>query len=674
MQVKEFYFNFKCLLLTVLICFFSLFTPLHAQEKERDTSAVYHLKEVKVQAFRAEDSFSVSPVQTISGKQLQRLNSLSVADAIRYFTGVQLKDYGGIGGLKTVNVRSLGTNHTAVFYDGVQIGNAQNGQVDLGKFSLDHIEAISLFNGQKNQIFIPAKAFASASSIYLKSRKPTFTEGKQTNIGLNLKGGSFGLLNPSVLWEQKWDKNIASYVSTEYLTANGRYPFSYTNGVYDTTALRSNTAITAYRMEAALFGNLKDSSTWHIQIYNYQSNRGLPGAVVANKFDYTQKQWDRNSFVQATFNLPKRNRYKLMLNAKYANDYQRYLDPEIVSTNGLLDNRFHQQEAYFSLAQQYRISSIWDISLSTDYQYNTLDANLYRFAYPRRHQLYTAIATSFHLSQFNLQANLLETFVHDEVKQYNSAGHQQKLTPAILASWQPFAKKEFYLRAFYKEIFRMPTFNDLYYTFVGTAQLKPEKATQYNLGFTLKSGKNHSLTLKTDAFYNTVSDKIVAIPGTNLYRWIMYNIGEVKIKGIETNLQYQKNITSLLSFSGSVNYTYQQARDVTAGNRSSFNIPYIPVNSGSVTANIDWQNWQFNYSYLYSGERYSQLSNQQNSIYNYLEPFYTHDLSFGYQKTLKTHPFRLMAELNNIFNQDREIVANFPLPRRFYRLTLSYTI
>ena len=79
------------------------------------------------------------PAQVLGGKDLERLNSLSVADALRYFSGVQLKDYGGVAGLKTVNVRSLGTNHVAVFYDGIQLGNAQNGQTDLGRFSLDDI-------------------------------------------------------------------------------------------------------------------------------------------------------------------------------------------------------------------------------------------------------------------------------------------------------------------------------------------------------------------------------------------------------------------------------------------------------------------------------------------------------------------------------------------------------
>ncbi len=53
----------------------------------------------------------------------------------------------------------MGTNHTGVVYDGVELGNAQNGQIDLGQFSLDNIETISLYNGQKSEILQPAKDF-----------------------------------------------------------------------------------------------------------------------------------------------------------------------------------------------------------------------------------------------------------------------------------------------------------------------------------------------------------------------------------------------------------------------------------------------------------------------------------------------------------------------------------
>ena len=109
-------------------------------------SVDYVLAEVTVAGRRP--NVETIPAQVLSGDELPALNSNSVADALRYFAGVQVKDYGGVGGIKTVNIRSMGTNHTGVVYDGVELGNAQNGQIDLGQFSLDKMASISLYNGQ----------------------------------------------------------------------------------------------------------------------------------------------------------------------------------------------------------------------------------------------------------------------------------------------------------------------------------------------------------------------------------------------------------------------------------------------------------------------------------------------------------------------------------------------
>lgn len=89
----------------------------HGQSK---LDSIQHLDEVTVTA-RSFSFKEVIPSQKLSGKELQNLNSHTVADALRYFSGVQLKDYGGVGGIKTVNIRSMGTNHMGVFYDGIEL-------------------------------------------------------------------------------------------------------------------------------------------------------------------------------------------------------------------------------------------------------------------------------------------------------------------------------------------------------------------------------------------------------------------------------------------------------------------------------------------------------------------------------------------------------------------------
>lgn len=242
--------------------FLKLFIPVCAglnlclQAQAQSLDSLQHVEEVVItgRLVRRE----VIPVQELSGKALHRLGAHNVADALRYFSGVQIKDYGGVGGLKTVNIRSMGTNHVGVFYDGIELGNAQNGTVDLGRFSLDNMEAITLYNGQKSAVFQPAKDFGSSGSIYLQSRTPRFEEGERDHVKATFRSGSFGVINPALLWEHRITDRVSSSLSAEYLRSSGRYRFTYRmEEGYDTTAVRSNGDINALRVEGGTYGRLE---------------------------------------------------------------------------------------------------------------------------------------------------------------------------------------------------------------------------------------------------------------------------------------------------------------------------------------------------------------------------------------------------------------------------------
>jgi outer membrane cobalamin receptor len=659
------------------VLFLAILLPLGLTAQTDSLKKANDLKEVHIRAIKlSRRQTSSTPLQILSGEDLQKLNGLSVADAVRFFSGVQLKDYGGIGGLKTINVRSMGTNHTAVFYDGVQIGNAQNGQVDLGKFSLDNIEEIELYNGQKSEIFQSAKGFASTSSIYLNTRIPKFETTETDHLKFALNSGSFGLFNPSVLWEHKLGNNISSTISTEYTKSNGRYKFRYTNGVYDTTAVRNNGDVERMRLEVGLNGLLPDSSKWKAKVYFYNDQMGLPGPIIGNRFDYTQRSWGRSIFIQSSYEKKIGQAYRFKAMAKYADDFTRYLDPDFVSLKGLLNNRFHQHELYLSVVNEYKINRFWDIVWSGDYQLNNLDANLDHFPFPTRNTFLTALATQFHFERLDIQANLLGTFVDDRVKYYTAAGSKQEFTPTVMVSWQPFEQKEFRVRSFFKSIFRMPTFNDLYYTLIGRTDLKPEYTKQYDLGFTYAKLFEHSLlnsfSVQADAYFNRVKDKIVAVPGSNGFRWSMKNLNLVEIRGLDVNLQSGWNVAEEVKVNMGLTYTYQQAQDVTPdATYYKDQIPYIPLNSGSFMGGAEWRNYSFNYSYIYTSERYNQAANIPE---NYVEPWYTHDIAFHYNANVGKNKLKLTAEVNNLFNQYYDVVANFPMPGRSYRFTISYQL
>ena len=144
---------------------------------------------------------SLSPVQTITGSTIEKLGAIELQEAVRQFSGVSIKDYGGIGGLKTVSVRNMGASHTAVIYDGIAISDAQNGQVDISRFNLDDISSISMAIGQEDNIFCNARQMNSAGTLRIESVMPTFDDGP-TGVNARMTFGSFGTYNPHITLKQ----------------------------------------------------------------------------------------------------------------------------------------------------------------------------------------------------------------------------------------------------------------------------------------------------------------------------------------------------------------------------------------------------------------------------------------------------------------------------------------
>ncbi|MFB6456129.1 TonB-dependent receptor plug domain-containing protein [Chitinophaga sp. Hz27] len=656
----------------LLICLFSV--QLQAQQKDTVTSR--DLREVAVTAQSV--GREVIPGQKLQADELKRLGGNSVADALRFFSGLQLKDYGGIGGLKTVDVRSMGTNQTGVFYDGIQLGNAQNGQVDLGRFSLDNMQEISLYNGQKSNIFQPAKDFASAAAIYLTTLKPSFAPGEKTHLRGTFRTGSFGLVNPAFLWQQKVNDHVTANLSAEWTNANGRYKFKYEKEKgYDTTAIRKNGDVNAFRVEGGFNGTVKNGE-WSAKGYFYDSERGLPGFVVNGVFGHVDRQWDRSFFFQSSFKKAFTPKYSLLLNAKYANDYTRYLQPDTALL--YVDNDYKQQEIYLSVANQYSITKWWSVALSTDFQWNVLQSyNLNKdlLANPHRYTTLIAAATAINFSRFTAQMSMLSTILNEDNHINMPYPSKQEFTPAVFLSWQPGRQPDFRLRGFYKRIFRMPTFNDVYYTPVGLSALKPEFTTQYDAGFTWYKAKITNtiaeLGVDVDAYYNEVTDKIVAVPGADMLRWQMMNLGFVKIKGADLKAKAVWRFAQDLQLTTRLTYTFQKAQDFTSKDDTFYGdqIIYIPVHSGSFILGANYRLWELNFSQIYTGERYN---GKRNIPENYMQPWYTSDIALARTLAFRHCNFKLSAMVNNVLNQYYDVVLSYPMPGRNYKFVLTVNL
>lgn len=633
-----------------IILLFFIAISTHAQTSRLDS--VHTIRDVAVVGVRPH---YLTPSQTLSGAALQDLSTTSVADALKYFSGVQIKDYGGLGGLKTVNVRSLGSQHVGVYLDGIRITNAQNGQIDLGRYSLSNMESVALYNANRNERLQSASEYASAATVYLQTRRPD-----STAFNVEYGTGSFGLQKLKTYFSFR---NIL-FVDAEYQRTDGGYPFRFQSASEDTVGKRRNSDISFYRLEAAGFYK---GFTAHA--YFYSSERGLPGPVVrrlSDQWDSTDRQWDRNFFLQSTYRHTW-DRFALKTNLKYAYDWLRYLqDPSTNAAAMHCDNHYRQQDLYASVSAAWN-SSWLSLTASTDLRWSDLTTNVYRSAYVYRLDSKSLLSAIASYRGFEGNIALLYTHIGDHsARSAQSAAALSRLTPMFLASWH---RRAFTVRAFHKRIFRAPTLNDLYYTLVGNAQLRPEYTSQFDLGVDYKDRHLH---LALDAYYNRIEDKIVAIPMKSQFRWSMVNFGLVKSLGLSATAGYDRT-WGRFSLNANANYTCQRDRDYSSPHDPEYRntIPYSPLHSASLIVDLGYDGWSLCTSWLYTGDRFALISNNRDDM---LGAWQTVDLKLNKRFRIRRHYVQATVECNNLCDSRHEVVKRYPMPGRNWKATLQWQL
>lgn len=667
------------------VLFLLVFSLFFAENFAQIDTSVQFLEGISVEGKAERSAISTTvPVQTLTQADIQTMPAVLLSDVLKLFSGIVIKDYGGVGGMKTVSMRGFGSQHTAISYDGLPVTDCQTGQIDLSKFSLENVEQISVNSGT-DDIFLPARLFAAANLIQIRTLRPKFDK-RPFHIDFRFLGGSFGLWSPSVLLENRIVKrrnngfSLSSSLNINYLQSDGRYPFTiYYGGDNDSTSLekRSNSDVKSMNIEGNLFFTFDYTTQMDVKFYYYQAERGLPGAVIFYNTHSRQRLYDQNAFGQVHFLKHFLKNVDYQLNAKFNYAYERYFDPDYLNAAGFVDNRYFQREYYLSNGVSYRPHKIVNLTLVNDLIFGNLTANLPNFILPSRLQVLTVLSAAVDTRFVQAKAALLHTGVANWAKKGAAADNVSRFSPSAGISIRPMLSQDFHIRAFYKNIFRLPTFNDLYYNDFGNRDLRPENTHQFDLGLTYARSFLHKklgISITVDGYYNRVKDKIVAIPSRNLFTWMMLNFGAVKIAGMDANLVFDYEIIKQLKINIVGSYSLQQAVDVTDPKSNTYRhqIPYTPLHSGSASLTLSTPWVDVSYTVVAAGKRYAL---QQNVPANELKPYSDHSLALAKDFDVKGKVvLGYKLELLNLANRHYEIVRNYPMQGRSVRGTLRIGI
>ena len=652
----------------------SSFKKEHLADDALTDSLTFRLEQVDVDGHKTERNIlTMKPVQQMQKAELEQLGIQNLADAVKKFAGTNVRDYGGIGGMKTVSVRNLGAHHTAVSYDEVTVSNTQAGQIDIGRFSLDNVKSLSMAIGADDNLMQSARHYASAGVLSILTERPHFDGGKDYAFRVRLKGGSFGLVTPSLRYWQRVGERTSLSVDGSYMRADGAYPFVLRNGREKTNEKRYNSDIYTWQGEANLYHTFADKSQLDMKAYWFYSERGLPGSVTLYNPVSRERLWDEDFFAQAVYRKAFHEKWNLHARLKYTHTWNRYEDTNVKYAGGKQIDVNRQNEYYASATLGWSPVEAFRIALAEDAFYNDLRNNINigsnpDFPFPKRITSLTALSAQWHWERLHVEGNVVGTYAHETVENNENPADKHRLSPSISATYRLLPNESLHLRAMWKNTFRMPSFNDLYYLRIGNSGLRPEKATEYNVGLTW-SGKPFQavkyVSATVDAYYNDVTDKIVAFPTT--YVWKMANFGKVKIKGIDVTLAtevpiYINKVSAILMGA----YTFQESLDKLEAS-ASYNkqLPYTPKHSGNASLLIrnPWVN--LGYSVLFQGERWS--SSQHTEQYK-LKAYSEHTLTLSREFRFKSCQLNLSGSIHNLFDKQYEIVKYYPMPGRSFSL------
>lgn len=632
----------------------SLMTVLSGRASEKSDSSAVALPEVNVTARR----MALATVQNLSGAELQALSSTSVADALKYFAGVQIKDYGGLGGLKTINVRSLGAQHVGVYIDGIRLTNAQNGTIDLGKFSLSTLESVDLYNANKLEQCQSPSEYASGATVYLRTRRPT-----ADSLSVLASAASFHTWRGRATAEfarQGW----SGFIDAEYLNSRGDYPFRYRSEYEDTVGRRRNSDIEFVRAEAALFrGGLAS------HLYFYKSERGCPGGIVrrlSDKYINAGREWDTDLFAQASFTHPFSSAHQVKFNLKYTHEYLRYnTDYPDNQNTARFDNHYWQNDAYASAAYAWNAAGWLSVNAGYDCRVSWLDADLKRFSPVRRVDRKGVLAVQANRWGLRVAASALFQHYKDHTRlDTGAADPLWRVTPSVTLG---YCRRQLALRLWYKCIFRVPTLNDLYYTQSGNRNLKPEYTRQWNLGAEYHaSPDNWTLSAQADLYLNYIDNRIVCLPLKGTYTWSMMNYGKTFCRGVNATLSAavtpdQWRLSLLTSFTWQRDLNRTDPADEDCYNKP---ICYAPAFSCGITGIAQWRFLSLTVSNLYVSKRMWSYADAEDQ----LSPYSNVDLKLN----ARLGRMMLTGEVNDLFDVQYEQIPRYPMPGRNIKFTITY--
>lgn len=640
----------KNILYTYFLIIFLLVGKVLSQEKGLNNDSVYIIPPVQVVGSRLKTDIISHPerLTILNTQDIQNVNGNSLSEVLQIAPDLFVKSYGAASALGTVSINGLGAEHTVVILDGIKLNSTQNSQVDLSIFAKDFFDRIEILPDGASSEF---GSNGIGGVINVISKKGLQDQEK---LSVKLTYGSLDKKGGSVYYSGKLLRNFNVYAGFSYEKSSEDYEYYLKTAFGKVRKTMNNLGYNHSNLVSGISYSITPTMLveWNSNILFF--DRNLPGfATSSPTFKSNQKDY------KALFSLKLTNtlkHWKLINSINYNNSLLKY-----VADGGI--NDFYRELGYNYSGEINFISSKITMYSGVDISHSRLFASNFDTE-PLRTSI--GIFSGAQLVAFKV-LKVYPSLRYD----YFSDIKKSAITSKLSVSVKPF-DSDFYIKSSLSNNFRAPSFNDLFWKGAGNINLNPERSVNFTISTTYSFDLISSNFAEFSYTYINFFDKILWRPYTQSL-WKPENVGSSESKVLSLSLgvkkQFNDNLYASIIYSYTYNKVIKTSKDFDEDPSYLKQLIYIPKELTKINFHIGFKKLTLNLYYLFTGIRYSDMSNQNPlSAFDLINGNLSYALIFGGVELI------LRAEVSNLLDTDYEVISGYPMPLRYYNFSLKLNL
>jgi iron complex outermembrane receptor protein len=636
----------KIVILKVFVSLMVLLCVINVYAQQNDSVNVKQLKALVITSNRLQNFTPDNKIQTIDSVALWNNLTNCLTDVISLNSQVHINSY-GTGAASYSSIRGTGSAHTAILWNGFNMQDVLNGEVDFSQIPVFFLDDVKIQYGGCGALY---GSGAIGGAIHLNNTLP-FDQGIKTSLITSY--GSFSNYFEGAECEIS-EKNYAGLIRVfDHSVEND---FEFINTYQGNVKQKLENAQT--KQQGALIDNSvkineKQKVNFHLWFQNNDHN--IPAIMIDTK----SKQNEKNQFLRRSIEWSYiGEQSEMFLRTGYFNNYQYFEDP-----------LYNIKSSYTSVSSinefenNYKFNTNFKLNSGINYTHEKgTSPNLDKTHVRDRSTIFTSL-------KYNTLNNALNAVVslREEVINNNS-------TPVTYSvGFDGVIIKGFDFKGNLNKSYRIPSFNDLYWNDIvwnmyGNPNLKNEEGLNEEIGLNYKSAKNKfSYESGVTAFNSNVTNWIIWEPVDNYTKWTPLNVDTVWSRGVEYNLDLAYRTNKIfIKFSGM--YTLIKTTNESKSADSTVihkQLIYVPGQKIAGTLFLAYKKYSFAFTHNYIGKRFTDPQNTA-----FVKSYNISNLVISKDFSYKNYRLNLNFHINNIWNETYQVMEFYPMSLRNYEVGL----